>query len=90
MKEKTSQTIQQQLAAQIEMNAFDIISMTPEALDADFETPVVSALALLQLDARQHCLHQHDLLKLLFLQGAAYGIKLGFEHTAAQLRKYEK
>lgn len=89
MKETNAQTIQQRLAAQIETNAFDIIRMVPEALDTDFETPVVSALVLLQLDARKHCLHQRDLLHLLFLQGVACGIKLGLEHAAAQLRHHE-
>ena len=64
-------TVQHRLAAQCAAMLEEIRSTIPQAAQADFETPVFSALALLQLDARKHCLHQHDLLRLLYLKASS-------------------
>jgi hypothetical protein len=65
----------------------EIRSTIPQAAQADFETPVFSALALLQLDARKHCLHQHDLLRLLYLQGVFHGAVFGLECAASKMQQ---
>ena len=78
-------TIQHRLAAQCAAMLEEIRSTIPQAAQADFETPVFSALALLQLDARKHCLHQHDLLRLVYLQGVSQGTTLYAEHVKSKL-----
>lgn len=80
-------TIQQRLAAQCAATLEEIRSILPQAAQTDFETPVSSALALLQLDARKHCLHQHDLLRLLYLQGIAHGAAFGLECVASKIQQ---
>lgn len=80
-------TIQQRLAAQCAATLEEIRSTIPQAAQADFETLVSSALALLQLDARKHCLHQHDLLRLLYLQGVAHGAALGLEGVTSKMQQ---
>lgn len=83
-------TVQQRLAAQCKDILEEIRSTIPQAAQADFETPVFSALALLQLDARKHCLHQRDLLRLLYLQGVAHGAAFGLECAASKMQQREK
>ena len=78
-------TVQHRLAAQCAAMLEEIRSTIPQAAQADFETPVFSALALLQLDARKHCLHQHDLLRLLYLQGVFHGAVFGLECAASKM-----
>lgn len=80
-------TIQHRLAAQCAAMLEEIRSAIPQAAQADFETPVFSALALLQLDARKHCLHQHDLLRLLYLQGVFHGAVFGLECAASRMQQ---
>lgn len=83
-------TVQQRLTAQCTDILEEICSTIPQAAQADFETPVFSALALLQLDARKHCLHQHDLLRLLYLQGVAHGAAFGLECAASKMQQRKK
>lgn len=80
-------TIQHRLAAQCAAMLEEIRSTIPQAAQADFETPVFSALALLQLDARKHCLHRHDLLRLLYLQGVFHGAVFGLECAASRMQQ---
>ena len=75
-------TIQHRLAAQCAAMLEEIRSAIPQAAQADFETPVFSALALLQLDARKHCLHQ-----LLYLQGVFHGAVFGLECAASRMQQ---
>lgn len=78
-------TIQQRLTAQCAATLEEIRSTIPQAAQADFETPVSSAL--LQLDARKHCLHQYDLLRLLYFQGVAHGAAFGLECVASKMQQ---
>ena len=80
-------TVQHRLAVQCAAMLEEIRSTIPQAAQADFETPVSSALALLQLDARKHCLHQHDLLRLLYFQGVAHGAAFGLEYVASKMQQ---
>ncbi len=83
-------TVQQRLTAQCTDILEEICSTIPQAAQADFETPVFSALALLQLDARKHCLHQYDMLRLLYLQGVSHGAAFGLECAASKMQQRKK
>ena len=83
-------TIQQRITEQCRIMLEAIRPIMPEDSSIDIETPIVTALALLRLDARKHCLHQYDLLNLLFLQGIACGIKIGLKYAAGRLQDFKK
>lgn len=78
-------TIQQRITEQCTVMLEEIRPLMPEDGSIDIETPVVTALALLRLDARKHCLHQYDLLRLVYLQGVSQGAALYAEHVKSRL-----
>lgn len=80
-------TINDRISSQIEAIVLDLEEIVPSVTQTDFETPVAIAMALLQLDARQHRLHQQQLLQLLLMQGTLIGARLGMEHAAAILHQ---
>lgn len=78
-------TIQQRITEQCTVMLEEIRPIMPEDGSIDIETPVVTALALLRLDARKHFLHQHDLLRMVYLQGVLQGAALYTEHVKSKL-----
>ena len=78
-------TIQQRITEQCTVMLEEIRPLMPEDGSIDIETPVVTALALLRLDARKHCLHQYDLLRLVYLPGVSQGAALYAEQVKSRL-----